>query len=243
MAARETVLGIAAAWFPDAQARAFREQVDMAREHHMEAIRAAAERWYAPGAAGAVDEPRLSWPAPKAWGGLEEPQSGLETASPVPDGEAAPSTVGRCSAPAASVAVDQPQPGFETASPGPKASVERGSAPAASAEAELRPDAEASPPTAERWVASESAGAADEPRPSGETASPVVERWSVPAAPEVVEQRPSGEAGASATARGFAPAASKVAELRAGGETPSSTAERWPGDPPLSEEAVRRKEM
>jgi hypothetical protein len=70
LAARETVLEIAAAWFPDAQARAFREQVDMAREHHMEAIRAAAERWYAPGAAGAVDEPRLSWPAPKAWGGV-----------------------------------------------------------------------------------------------------------------------------------------------------------------------------
>ena len=82
-----------------------------------------------------------------------------------------------------------------------------------------------------------------EPRPSGETASPVVERWPVPAASEVVEQRPSGEAGPSATARLFAPAALKVAELRPSVEGPLSTAERWPGDPPLSEEAVRRKGM
>ena len=32
LAARETVLGIAAAWFPGAQARALRKRVDMARE-------------------------------------------------------------------------------------------------------------------------------------------------------------------------------------------------------------------
>ena len=156
MAARKAVLEVAAALFPAAQARAFRERVDVARALLVEAV----ERWLASKSAVAVVEPRPSCPAPKAGGGLEEPQPGFETASPVPDGEAAPSTAERWSAPAASVAVAQPQPGFETTSPVPKASevdqprpsggsasstAKRGSAPAASAGAELRPDAEASP--------------------------------------------------------------------------------------------------
>ena len=55
LAARETVLAIAAAWFPDAQARAFRERVDVAREHRVEAV----ERWLASKSAVAV-EPRPS---------------------------------------------------------------------------------------------------------------------------------------------------------------------------------------
>ena len=160
-------------------------------------------------------------PRAQGWGGLEEPQPGCETASPVPT----------------ALEVAQPRPSGESASP----AVEPGSAPAASGGAELRPYAEASPTAAERCLASESAVAVAEPRSSGGAAQPVVERWPVPAASEVVEQRPSGEAGSPATERGFAPAASKAAELRPVVEAPLSTAERWPGDPPLSEEAVRRE--
>ena len=119
LAARETVLAIAAAWFPDAQARAFRERVDVAREHRVEAV----ERWLASKSAVAVVEPRPSCPAPKAGGGLEEPQPGCETASPVPT----------------ALEVAQPRPSGESASP----AVERWPAPAASEMAELRPGVEA----------------------------------------------------------------------------------------------------